>query len=94
MKYITHILIAMFFLSACTKQLVSSKPVSLPSKQHSSAEYPQSKYMTTTGIGKTEIEAQKNAKAEMSNIFESRVSSSTMSRITAIIAAMVSRITK
>lgn len=84
MKYITHILIAMVFLSACSNQLVSKKTSPLFGKEYSLAEYPQSKYMTATGIGKTEIEAQRYAKAEMSNIFESKVSSSTMSRITAI----------
>lgn len=85
MKYIICILIAMFFLSACTKRLVPSRPVPSFSKEFSSAEYPPSEYMTAKGIGQSESEARRQAKAEMSNIFESKVFSSAFNKVKSVV---------
>jgi hypothetical protein len=45
------------------------------------AGYPQSGYMTATGLGQSEGEARNQAVAELSRVFESRVSSDTLDRV-------------
>lgn len=47
-------------------------------------EYSSARYLTATGIGRTEAEAKDNAVAEMSRIFESRVRSDTFDRIKSV----------
>ncbi|MGA1824094.1 MAG: LPP20 family lipoprotein [bacterium] len=49
------------------------------SEPDSAAEYPPAQYLTATGIGQSEQEARRQAKAEMSSIFEAQVTSSMLS---------------
>ncbi|MGA1868462.1 MAG: LPP20 family lipoprotein [bacterium] len=66
------LLLLMFLLSALPAFAASKKPDITP-------EYSASKYLTATGIGQSEQEARRQAKAEMSSIFESTVMSSVLS---------------
>lgn len=47
--------------------------------------YPPSRYLTATGTGRTESEAGRQARAELSNIFESKVSNDTYSTAKSVI---------
>lgn len=59
------------------------------------AEYPSSLYLTATGIGQTEREAKRLAVAELSNIFEARVTSDVSSSVQSVIGSdSEERITK
>jgi hypothetical protein len=48
-------------------------------------EFPQSRYLTATGSGESKSEAKRNAKSEISNIFEAKISSDLTSNTTAIV---------
>lgn len=51
------------------------------------AEYPESQYLTATGIGESEREAKRLAIAELSNIFEAQVTSDVSSSVQSIIGS-------
>lgn len=51
------------------------------------ADFPESKYLTAKGSGKTEGEARDSAKAELTGIFESRVESEVSSKVTSLVEA-------
>lgn len=48
-------------------------------------EYPKGRYLTAIGSGDSESEAKRNAKSEISNIFEAKISSDLSSNTTAIV---------
>jgi hypothetical protein len=90
MKYIFYLLFAIFFIiSGCagkvwTKDDVGDQ-VKGPSRQMSQiSEFPSSKYLRATASGQSDKEARSQAKAELSNIFESQVFSHTINKVKSV----------
>jgi len=55
-------------------------------KKEAGEAFPESKYLTATGLGQSEMEARNQAVAELSRIFESKVYSDTLDRIKTVIS--------
>jgi len=82
-KYRSLLLLTIFVTSCAATAAVSKKPVADPLL--GVKEYPSSKYLTAEGIGQSESEARERAKAELSNIFEAKVSSEVINRVRSVI---------
>lgn len=85
--YYVFLIIAALILSNCAGKVNTLSSTIPPSTLDVSdiSEYPASKYLTATGIGQSESEARRQAKAELSNIFESKVSSDIRKRVKSVI---------
>ncbi len=81
---IRWLLIFTIFLSSCTGTAAVSKKTAAGGI-NGGKEYPSSKYLTAEGMGQSESEARDRAKAELSNIFESKVSSEVIQRVRSVI---------
>lgn len=84
-KLDVFILALLFFATACAGQGQDVKKPGIDFGNQVSANYPSSRYLTATGIGRSEEEARRQAKAELSSVFESRVYSDTFSRVQSVI---------
>ena len=82
-KYRLLLLVAIFISSCAGTAAVSKKSVA--GGINGGKEYPSSKYLTAEGMGPSESEARQRAKAELSNIFESKVSSEVINRVRSVI---------
>jgi len=71
---------------AGTKKTVTKKRAISPSVSVE-AEYPSSWYLTATGIGQTEREARRLAVSELSNIFESKVTSDVTNSVKSVMGS-------
>ena len=93
MKYIAYSLIAaILIVSGCsgllwTKEKAGNNIEGKSPHMLEASEFPSSKYLTATGIGQSEKEARNQAKAELSNIFESKVFSDTINKVKSVIDA-------
>lgn len=82
-KYRCLLILTIFFSSCAgtanlSKEIVADPPVAIKG-------YPSSKYLTAEGLGQSESEARERAKAELSNIFEAKVSSEVINRVRSVI---------
>ncbi|MDT8318005.1 MAG: LPP20 family lipoprotein [bacterium] len=78
-KFSLLFLLTILIFSCAGTAAVSKKPVSEPLVEVK--EYPSSKFLTAEGAGQSESEARERAKAELSNIFEAKVSSEVINRV-------------
>ena len=72
--------LCLFSITGCSDSLVNVR-------KEDNKDFSSSRYLTATGIGKSEAEARRQAKAEMSNIFESQVYNETYSNARSIIGS-------
>lgn len=73
------LVLAFFFFAGCA----SSSP---DEPAGSRKKFPSSRYLTATGVGKTEGEARRQAMSEIANIFESKVMSETNSSALSVVS--------
>lgn len=76
-KLVVTLLMCLFIGAGCSESVKKTELVE---------KFPESNYMTATGIGESEIEARNRAVAELSRIFESKVYSDTLDRIKTVIS--------
>lgn len=77
-------------LSAQIKNEVEAKT----KKRNIDLKYPEEEYLSTTGIGRSEKLARENAIAEMSNYFESKVTSDISNKVKSIVTSGGERVTR
>ena len=82
-KFRFLLILTMFFSSCAGTAAVSKKPAA--DTPVGVKAYPSSKYLTAEGIGQSESEARERAKAELSSIFEAKVSSEVINRVRSVI---------
>lgn len=102
--FLPIIILFMMFFSACgSNKAVEKKQLSAQIKNELETkrkklnvdlEYPAAEYLTTTGIGRSEKLARKNAIAEMSNYFESKVTSDISDKVKSIVTSGGERVTR
>lgn len=82
-KFRFLLILTIFFSSCVGTAAVSNKTVTDPPVGMKG--YPSSKYLTAEGLGQSESEARERAKAELSNIFEAKVSSEVINRVRSVV---------
>lgn len=76
-----------FIISLCLFSFTGCSDSSVNIRKEDGKDFSSSRYLTATGIGKSETEARRQAVAEMSNIFESKVYNETYSNAKSIIGS-------
>lgn len=76
-----------FIISLCLFSFTGCSDSSVNVRKEDGKDFSSSRYLTATGIGKSEAEARRQAVAEMSNIFEAKVYNETYSNAKSIIGS-------
>ena len=82
-KYRLLLILTIFFSSCVGTAAVPKKPVA--DTPVGVKAYTPSKYLTAEGLGQSESEARERAKAELSGIFEAKVSSEVINRVRSVV---------